>query len=99
MESHINNIDSTISFLHEYKKILENTDICSSNNLNMLFYNSEHIMNNYLETLYDILNYNNNINMDSKINNIIKDHDQVNNNIKEVMPLILYYFANKLPTP
>ena len=56
-------------------------------------------MNNYLETLYDILNYNNNINMDSKINNIIKDHDKVNNNIKEVMPLILYYFANKIPTP
>ena len=97
MDSHLNNIDSTINFLQEYKKIIENNNIESSNNLNVLFNNSENIMNNYLDTLYNILNYSNNINMDSKIQNIINDHNQVNNNIKEIMPIILYYFANKIP--
>ena len=96
METHINNIDSTIIFLIEYKKILEDNDIQSSNNLDILFHNSENIMNNYIETLYDILNYNNNINMDSKIKSVIKDSKEINNNINEVIPIILYYFANKL---
>jgi len=84
-----------ITFLIDYKKIIENNKIEISDNLNALFYNSENTMNNYIETLYDILNYSNNINIDDKINHIINDYIETKNNIKEIIPIILYYFANK----
>ena len=96
MESHINNINSTIDFLLQYKKLIETNEITVSNNLNILFNNSENCGNNYIETLYDILNHSNNINLDSKIKCIIKESNEVNSNIKEIMPIILYYFANKI---
>ena len=99
METHINSINSVIDFLLEYKKIIENNEINSSGNLDILLNNSENYMNNYIETLYDILNYNNNINLDNRISGIIKDSNEINNNIKEILPIILYYFASKMPTP
>lgn len=99
METHINSINSVIDFLLEYKKIIENNEINSSGNLDILLNNSENYMNNYIETLYDILNYNNNINLDNRISDIIKDSNEINNNIKEILPIILYYFASKMPTP
>ena len=92
-------ITSTIDFLLEYKKIIENHDIQYSNDLDILLRNSENSMNNYMETLYDVINYNNNINMDHKIAHIIKETNEINGNINEILPIILYYFANKMSIP
>ena len=96
MDTHLNDIDSLISFLVEYKNLLENNEIKSSNNLRLLLNNSSNYKDNYMETLYSILNYAKNIELDDHISNIIQDKKDINSNIREILPILLYYFADKL---
>ena len=99
MNAHLVNVTSTINFLSEYKKIIEKTNINYCNNLDVLIDNSNSYMNSYIESLYDIIDCSRNINITDKISKILDENRQTKNNIIEIMPIILCYFANKYSKP
>ena len=95
METHLRNINSLIDFLEIYKNNISGSSTRSGSELDILFNYSDMALNNYNDTLYDILNYNNNLDLSGKIKEIVSENNQVSKNIKEVLPFILYYFACK----
>tara|TARA_B110000971_G_scaffold91203_1_gene93855 strand:+ start:1610 stop:1951 length:342 start_codon:yes stop_codon:yes gene_type:complete len=104
MNSHLSDIDSVINFLIKYKSLLKNYEneeikIANSNKLSILLNYSSTQMNGYIESLYSILDLHKNINLDNETTLILEEQKQINENINEILPLILFYFANKTSSP
>jgi len=97
MEEHLNNIDSLIDFLNIYKNIISESSLKRSDDLDILLYDSDKVLSNYYDTLYNILNCGNNLDLSGKIKDIVHENNIINENLKEILPLILYYFACKKP--
>ena len=95
MDKHIQSIESTINFLVEYKDILKNSEWDNNTKLEILLNNSNNYKEGYFNSLYSILDFNKNINMDNKLDIIVRDEKKTEDNIREVLPIILYYFALK----
>ena len=95
METHLRNINSLIDFLEIYKNAIRESSTRDSAELDILLDYSDMALSNYNDTLYDILNYKNNLDLSGKIKEIVYENKQINENIKEVIPFILYYFACK----
>lgn len=95
MDKHIQSIESTIDFLVEYKDILKNSEWDNNTKLAILLNNSNNYKESYFNSLYPILDFNKNINMDDKIDLISKEERDTMDNINEVLPFILYYFSLK----
>tara|TARA_B110000967_G_C18770676_1_gene502890 strand:- start:42 stop:239 length:198 start_codon:yes stop_codon:yes gene_type:complete len=64
--------------------------------MEVLLSNSDLHQSQYMDTLYNIVDYTGGVNINAKIKKIITEQNNIDNNIKEVLPLILYHFANKL---
>ena len=95
-KEHLNYIDSTIIFLKEYKNILEkNTKNFQKEVLSENFYLANINIENLKDSLLELLSIKDNPDYDSNILNEIKEYKLINQNIKEVMPLLIYYFVSK----
>ena len=97
MEQHLYSIEETIQFLTDYKALLKSQECKYTNNMEILLSNSDLHLHRYMETLYEIIDCTKNGIPNNNLQELIAERTLINNNIKEVMPLILYHFANKLP--
>ena len=92
IENHINNISSFIIFLEEYKKIISNKNI-KNKNISLNFYLNDIEIENIKDKLLDTIQSLDDTNISDVIKEEIIEHNKVNNDIKDMMPLIsLCYF-------
>ena len=95
MDVLMDDIDSTIDFLLNFKNNIKNSIIDDNHKFFLLFNESCNIKEKYIESLYYILYIDKNININNKLIKLSNEKKNADKNMKEVLPLILLYFASK----
>ena len=89
---HIRNINNLITFLEDYLKLIKNVKKSNINN-NILL--ADIAIENIKDRLLEILSESKLTNIQKHISDEIKSFNEIQENLKEVTPLLLYYFINK----
>ena len=95
LTDHLNEVDNLITFLEQYKKTIKNNvKKFQKNNLSENFYINNIAIENLKDGLLEILS-GKDIIYNSSLKNKIDELNTVNKNIKEIMPILIYYFISK----